>query len=101
MKLLYFFFLVIPVNVFAHSVEQYVKRKDNVTLYAIITRESKEERKMMDAFLNQLVGKLKSNDRSVPIYLLADQFSFYNETNEWFASIAYDSLKSPDPVFIN
>ena len=85
MRLLYFFLLLFPINVFAHSVEQYVKTKDNVTLYAIITRESKEERKMMDEFLNQLVDKLKRNDRSVPIYLLADQFNFYNETNEWFA----------------
>lgn len=53
----------------AHTVEQYVTTKDGVTLFALISWGSDEERKIQDAFLDRLVQKLNRQDKSIPIYL--------------------------------
>jgi hypothetical protein len=88
-------------HVQANTVEQYVNTKDGITLYALISKGSVEERKIQDAFLDRLIQKLRRKDKSIPIFLLTDQFSLFDfSRDEWFASISYDTLRSPDPMFL-
>src|SRR5687767_5099058 len=100
--LIFFLLFARPDSAHATSIEFYKKAKDGITLFAIITMGSEEERKVQDAFLDKLVRKLKRRDKSIPIYILADQFDlwlFRNRT-EWFGAIAYDTLRDPDHSFI-
>jgi|GEM_PF-6034225 len=99
---LYWILLVVSSDIArAHSVEQYVISKDGITLFTIIGAGSVEERKIQDAFLDRLIEKLERRDKSIPIYLMCDQFRlFYYQHVQWFATVAYDTLRSPDPAFL-
>lgn len=77
-----------------------MKTKNGITYFALISKGSVEERKVQDSFLDRLAEKLKKKDKEVPIYLWTDQFSMFFGRKEWFASIAYDTLRNPDPGFI-
>jgi hypothetical protein len=92
--------LILCCNAQANTVEQYVKTKEGITLFAFISTGSIKEQKIQDAFLDRLIEKLRRKDKSVPIFLLTDQFHLFFGRKEWFASIAYDTLSSPDPLFI-
>lgn len=102
MKSLALLFILIFNNyVYANTVEQYIKTKNGITLFALYSKGSIEELKIQDAFLDRLIEKLKRPDKSIQIYLLTDQFRLFAlGRKEWFASIAYDTLRSPDPMFL-
>jgi hypothetical protein len=98
--LLFIFLLTFGQSLYANEVEQYVKTSDGITYFALISKGSVEERKMQDAFLDRLVQKLKRRDKNIPIYLWTDQFPMFFGKKEWFSTIAFDTLRSPDPGFI-
>jgi len=98
--LILIFVLTLCQSIHANEVEQYVKTKDGVTYFALISKGSVEERKVQDAFLDRLVKNLKRQNNDMPIYLWTDQFPVFFGRKEWFATIAYDTLRSPDPAFI-
>ena len=82
------FILTFNHHVYANSVEQYVKTKDGITLFALCSKGSTEERKIQDAFLDRLIKKLIRPDKTIEIYLLTDQFNLFSfGSKEWFANI--------------
>lgn len=87
-------------SIHANEVDQYIKSKDGITLYVLISKGSVEEQKVLDSFINCLVKKFKRRNKNIPIYLWTDQFPLFFHSMKWFATIAYDTLRSPDPFFI-
>lgn len=99
--LIFISLLIIHRNAHAHTVEPYEKTKKGITLFTYISTRSIEERKIQNAFLNQLTESLVWKNKRVPIYLIVDRLRLIHPlSDEWFASIAYDSLKPPDREFI-
>jgi len=99
--LIFISLLIIHRNAHAHTVEPYEKTKKGITLFTYISTGSIEERKIQNAFLNQLTESLVWKNKRVPIYLIVDRLRLIHPlSDEWFASIAYDSLKPPDREFI-
>lgn len=97
---LFLFLLTLCLHLHAHQMERYIKTKDGSTYFSLVTVGSIKERKAQDAFLDLLLRKLQRRDDNIPIYLLTDKFNLFVDRNGWFATIAYDTLRSPDPVFI-
>lgn len=94
-------FLISCNSIDASEVEQFVKTKNGITLFALNGKGSIEGRKMYTAFLEKLVESIKRPDENIPIFILSDQFSFFPlRRKDWFATIAYDTLRGPDLSFI-
>lgn len=80
-----------------------VSSKKGVTIIASCNWPDEEwgGPKMYDAFLDRLVQKLDRWDKDLEILLLIDRHGiFRQEGKDWFATMAYDTLRETDINFI-